>query len=148
LAQQVDANDLAEHLIADSLENVVSAFDGFGCEIVRVHASKSSDPARAANLSFQNLAGVKTNLHTLFGFDLAGGITADEWGLAVRCFNKRHLLAHKMGVIDQKYIDATNDPAAIVGRRIVITADEVRGLIDAVRKLGEALARRLSGEVN
>jgi hypothetical protein len=51
------------------------------------------------------------------------------------------------GVIDQKYIDATNDPAAIVGRRIVITADKVRGLIDAVRMLGETLARRLSVEV-
>ena len=148
LAQQVDANDLAEHLIADSLENVVSAFDGFGREVVRVHAPKSNDPARAANLSFQNLAGVKANLQALFGFDLPGGITSDEWKLAVRCFSKRHLLAHKMGVIDQKYIDATNDPAAIVGRRIVITADEVRGLIDAVRKLGETLARRLSGEVN
>lgn len=144
LAQQVDANDLAEHLIADSLENVVSAFDGFGREITRVNASKAIDPARAANLSFQNLAGVKTNLQAIFGFDLAGGIAADEWQLAVRCFNKRHLLAHKMGVIDQKYIDATNDPSAVVGRRIVIEADEVRRLVGVIRALGDHLSKGVS----
>src|SRR5262245_9954573 len=38
LANQVDA-DLSAHLIADALENGVSAFDGFGRETCRVHAS-------------------------------------------------------------------------------------------------------------
>lgn len=144
LAQEVEANDLAEHLIADSLENVVSAFDGFGREITRVNAQKADDPARAAKLSFQNLAGVRTNLQALFGFDLAGDVSPDAWQLAVRCFNKRHLLAHKMGVVDQKYIDATNDPSAVVGHRTTITADEVRRLVDVVRTLGDHLSEGVS----
>ena len=146
LALQVDSGDLAEHLIADSLENVVSAFDGFGRETARVNAHRASDAARAMNLSFQNLAGVRTNLQTLFGFDIAAALETDEWQLAIRCFNKRHLLAHRMGVIDQKYIDATVDPAAVIGRRVAITSDDVRNLVEVVRRLGEHLARKAAGK--
>ena len=139
LAQQIKEDDLAERLIADSLESAVSAFDGFGREITQVHSAKATAPARVADLSFQNLGGVRKNLQALFGFDLALGIDADEWQLAVRCFNKRHLLAHKMGVIDQKYIDAANDASAMVGRRINIDADEVRSLVEVIRRLGDHL---------
>jgi hypothetical protein len=146
LAQQVDSPDLAEHLIADALENVVSAFDGFGREITRVNAQRASDVARAANMSFQNPRSIQNHLQALFGFDLASGVTPDEWQLAVRCFGKRHLLAHKMGVADQKYLDATNDSATAVGRRIIIREDEVRNLIVIVKKLGETLTQQLMTE--
>jgi len=144
LASKVDSTDLSEHLIADSLENVVSAFDGFGREITRVSASKATDASRAANLSFQNLAGTQTNLQALFGFDIAAALDNDEWELAIRCFNKRHLLAHKMGIIDKRYVDATNDPTAVVGRRIVIAPEEVRDLVGVVQRLGEHLAQEMS----
>ena len=144
LAQQVDTEDLKAHLIDDSLENVVSAFDGFGRELVRVHANKVSEPEKARSLSFQNLAGVRTALQTLFGFDLAAAVEPSEWDAAIRSFNKRHLLAHKMGVVDQRYLDATGDNTTTVGRRIAITADEVRLLVDVAMKLGDHLVREVS----
>jgi hypothetical protein len=66
LAAQVQS-DLAEHLIADALENAVSSFDGFGREACRVNAAKATDPAKAEKMSFQNPSGARTNVHQLFG---------------------------------------------------------------------------------
>jgi len=142
LAKQTDDRDWSEHLIADALENVVSAFDGFGREICRIHADKSANPDQAGRLSFQNLGGARDNVQRLFALDLQSGLNAAEW--ENRGFQKRHLLAHKMGVIDQKYIDATNDPTAVVGRRIAIDAGEVRNLVALTRQMGSALSNGLS----
>jgi len=93
LADQVEA-DMKSHLIADALENGVSAFDGFGREACRVHASKATDSAKAEKISFQNLSGAQKNVKHLFGFELASGLNASDWATTCRSFKKRNLLAH------------------------------------------------------
>lgn len=143
LAKQVE-RDLAEHLIADALENAVSAFDGFGRETCRIHAAKSSNPSRAENISFQNIARAEKYLHDLFGIDLSTCVDLKEWDFAWRCFQKRHLLAHKMGVVDEEYVETTKDPAAVVGRKVSITSEEVVGLIRVLKVLGFHLVNQLS----
>jgi len=142
LVGQVDAA-LADHLTGNALEDAVSSFDGFGRETCRVRAASSTSPARAENLSFQNLAGARQRLQDLFGIDLAAGLTSDEWNFACRCFQKRHLLAHSMGVVDEAYLRATADPEAIVGRKVVIRPEEVTALVALLRKLGSGLLARL-----
>lgn len=144
LSNNVDNSELSVHLIADALENVVSAFDGFGREICRVNASMALNKEQAENLSFQNLTKANKHLERLFRIDIKKMCNAVEWELAVRCFNKRHLLAHKMGVVDQTYIDATQDHAAVVGHKISITPEEVRDLIKIIQRMGSALAFELS----
>ncbi len=133
LARTVDA-DLAEHLIGDALENVVSAFDGFGREIC---AQKSAD------IRFQNLSGARRRVRDRFGFDFADGLDADSWVATCRIFEKRHLLAHKMGVIDADYVQKANDPGAIVGRRIRVTQEEVSLAIALVETIGQRLFKGL-----
>jgi hypothetical protein len=132
--------DLAQHLIGDALENAVSAFDGFGRETCRVSAGASAAPAsKPKKLSFQNLSGARTNVQENFGFDLASGLAPEEWALACQCFQKRHLLAHKLGVVDDDYVKATNDPEAVVGRKVRITPEQVKELIAVLHKIGAAL---------
>ncbi len=138
LAASVES-DLSAYLVNDALENLVSAFDGFGREICRVHAGQISDPAAVKNLSFQNLLHARSRVQSLFNVDLGGPLTAAEWNDACRSFQKRHLVSHKMGVVDQKYLDATNDPSATLGRKIVISSDEVRSTAATLRKLADHL---------
>ncbi len=135
--------DLAEHLTGDALENVVSAFDGFGREICRVAAPKAANPPDAQDVRFQNLGGARTRVQKLFGFDLMTCVSGQDWEFACRCFQKRHLLAHKMGVIDDDYVRATEDSAAVIGRKIQIRTEEVKRLVDVVRQLGGKLAAQL-----
>jgi hypothetical protein len=122
--------ELADYLIGDALENVVSAFDGFGREVCS---------QKAADIRFQNIAGARRRVKETFGFDFADGLDTDDWEAACRAFQKRHLLAHKMGVIDEEYIGNSNDPAAAVGHRIRITQEEVALAIRLVEALGTRL---------
>jgi hypothetical protein len=137
--------DFADYLVADALENAVSAFDGFGRETCGVHAASASDPGKAQNISFQNLKGADRRLQNLFGFNLAAGLASDDREFVCRCFQKRHLFVHKAGVVDQAYLNATGDPNAVLGRKIPIAADDVTCLIRHLRQLGSFLVTELSG---
>lgn len=143
LAATVDG-ELSAQLIADALENGVSAFDGFGREACRVHANKATNSSKAEAVSFQNLGGAQKKVQSLFGFDLSAGLVADEWLSLSRCFQKRHLLAHSMGIVDEEYLLKTNDPQARVGRKIIIQTDEVVSMLNLTRKLGSFLSGSLN----
>jgi hypothetical protein len=130
LLAEAAEKELAEHLVGDALENVVSAFDGFGREICL---------QKAADIRFQNIAAARRKVQETFGFDFADGLGTDDWEYACRVFQKRHLLAHKMGVIDEEYVQKTNDPKAVTGRKIQVSRADVTSAIDIV----EALGRRL-----
>jgi hypothetical protein len=134
---------LADRLIENALEDCVSAFDGFGRELCRIHAKKAHDPTRVEKLSFQDLEGARTNVLDLFGTDLAAKLAPDEWRTAVMGFQKRHLVAHKMGVVDQKYITKTGDTQSVAGRKLVIGADEVREFARILSTLAQRLSNSL-----
>ena len=50
-------------------------------------------------------------------------------------------MAHKMGVVDQVYIAKTGDTRYAVGRKVDISASEVRDLARVVRTLAERMAK-------
>jgi hypothetical protein len=137
--------ELRDKSVADTLGNAVAGFDGFGREICRVNASTAAEPNEAEKVSFQNLARAQKRVQKLFGFDLAAGVTPDEWRHASRSFQKRHLFAHCMGVVDPEYLEATADPEAVLGRKVPLRADEVEALISILAKLGRFVTDHLVG---
>jgi len=139
LSNEVNDTALRQHLIEDALENCVSAFDGFGRECCRIRAHGAKDPEKAENVSFQNLPAVAKRLRALFDVDLESVLGAPEWRVAHVGFMRRHLLAHKAGVVDQKYLDETGESQPSIGRRLVVEPSEVQALADVVGKLGRAL---------
>jgi len=137
--------ELLNRMVENALEDCVSAFDGFGREICRLHAEKSAEPAKVAKVSFQNLDGAKHNLYALFNVNLSSRVTDEEWKAAVRGFQKRHLLSHTMGVIDEEYVRKSGDVQAATGRKIKVDAEEVRELVRIVRKLAHEVSTALRG---
>lgn len=142
LASDVDPA-LGKQLVDDALENGVSAFDGFGREMCRVHKDKSSDPTKAEHVSFQNLARVQQRVLNLFRIDIADALDAPDWEFISRCFQKRHLLAHRMGVVDDAYIQSTNDRNEVVGRKVSILSNDVRDMLKHLTTLGVFLSTEL-----
>ena len=134
---------LAEKLIENALEDCVSAFDGFGRELCRVHANKARTPAKAEKMNFQNLEGARKGFLDLFGIDLSTMVEPEEWRAAAMAFQKRHLIAHKLSVVDQDYVTKTSDTRAVVGRKIVIEAGEVKGLAGIINTLAPRMAAKL-----
>ena len=94
-------------------------------------------------MNFQNLAAARRGFLDLFGIDLSTALDPEEWRAAVVAFQKRHLIAHKLGVVDQHYIDKTGDSRAIVGRKVIVDADEVRRLARTISTLAPRTAARL-----
>jgi hypothetical protein len=131
--------ELSEPLLADALAGVVSAFDGFGRQLCSEGETKPS---------FQNLDGGRKRVQQAYNFDMADCLNGDEWLSACRSFQKRHLLAHKMGVVDEEYVLKTSDPAAVVGRKIMLATDEVATLIETVEKMGKRLYEGITGKAD
>ena len=127
---------LTEALIGNALTSVVAALDGFGREVSRTYGPKLVSPEKAQSIRFQNLVKAQTRVKDLFGFDIASSTPSADWRTAIRWFQKRHLLEHKSGVVDEEYLDKANDYSARLGRKISLTAHEVEELINIVRNLG------------
>lgn len=94
--------DLSDHLIKEALSTIVAAVDGFGREICSQNG--------VADIRFQNLLSARKKVQQTFGFDFADPLRSEEWEQVYRVFQKRHLLAHKMGVIDAEYIQKHSCP--------------------------------------
>jgi hypothetical protein len=138
--------ELVEQLINDALENQVAAFDGFGREACRVQAAKATDPSKVEGLSFQNLTKARERVRKLFRVDLAAAVSPAEWDTVCRSFQKRHLFAHRMGVVDAAYLAATHDPRAVLGRKLKVERGEVESLGQSLRTLGTHLVDALSAK--
>jgi uncharacterized Zn finger protein (UPF0148 family) len=70
--------------------------------------------------------------------------TAELQRLGVH-FQRRHLLAHSLGLVDEKYVRKTGDPVWRVGQRLVISPADVRDCVALIRKLTLGLRARLTG---
>ncbi|MDI1347505.1 MAG: hypothetical protein PSV22_25960 [Pseudolabrys sp.] len=137
---------LASALIENAIEDCVSAFDGFGRETCRVFASKAANPESAAEIRFQNIVAARDRVRMQFGVDFAAVADPSDWAHVLRAFQKRHLLAHKMGVVDEDYLSATGDSPALLGRKISLSAPEVRELVSRLQVLGAELFRSLEAK--
>ena len=140
LARKVDS-EISERLIENALEDCVSSFDGFGRELCRVNADKALDPKLVSRFSFQNLSNARDRVLEQFRFDLAGSVSQETWREAATLFQKRHLVTHKMGVVDQGYVSRSGDSGAVIGRKIVVTPDEVRSLADSIGDIARGFSR-------
>jgi hypothetical protein len=142
LAATADA-DVARHLLENALEDCVSAFDGWGRAVCTTFASKAVDPVKAAKVSFQNVGRARDALKGQFSFDADVVLGSATVAGLHRAFQKRHLLAHCMGVVDADYLRQTGDPTTQVGRRVTVLASEVEETAAGVRTWAEALTTHL-----
>ena len=133
--------ELKQHIIEDALENSVSAFDGFGREFMRILRSRRG--LSDGSDSFQNIARARERLVNEYAVDVAMTLSAEEWGSCTRSFQKRHVLAHSMGVVDAAYVSATDDSSAVVGHKIKIGKSEVAQLVATLRKLARSMVEQL-----
>jgi len=143
---ETQESQVAQHLIENALEDCVSAFDGFGRETCRVFASKAVKPENAAEIRFQNIVGARDRVMEQFGIDFAATASPTDLAHVHRAFQKRHLLAHKMGVVDEGYVSATGDSPSLLGRKASIAAPEVRELVAKLQSLGGELFRLLEAK--
>ena len=133
LAQNSNSEVKAK-LIENALEDVISAFDGFGRELC-------SDISK---MSFQNISAAKDKILREQGIDISEGVEPEAWRFICEQFQKRHLLAHKMGVIDEEFLAKTGCPSSLLGRKVSISDLDVKNLIQALKYVAESLVNAVA----
>ena len=66
-------------------------------------------------------------------------LTNDEIDLMKLYFQQRHVLEHNDGIVDQEYLDKTNDTTYKLSQRLVIKVKDVILLSDIINKLCNGL---------
>jgi len=137
---------ISQQMIENALEDCVSAFDGFGRETCRVFVQKAADPSKASEIRFQNINAATEKVLREFGVTISDAVNAADWDNIQRAFQKRHLLAHKMGVVDEAYQKATDALTSSIGKRITITKNEIHKLLEGLRTIGIVLYQKLEAK--
>lgn len=137
LTMQTNDAALKRHAVENALEDGVAAFDAFGRELMIAFQNVATHPTKTTKATFQNLDVADDTVDLCFGFRLSGLVSNSDWVLLKRGFQKRHLLAHRLGVVDEKYRLATGDTSVKVGRRVQVTENEVGQLLKTIGSLGE-----------
>lgn len=134
--------DLRNHLVENALEDCVSAFDGFGRSLVAAHSKNNGN--QNVDIRFQNLEAGLKKVETLLSISLSSVLSHPSFSRVTLSFQKRHLISHKMGVIDNDYIAKSGDQGAILGRKIHISTDEVRSLASDLLSFADVLSSLFS----
>lgn len=134
LSENAD-EDVRVKMIENALEDLVSTFDGFGRETCKVTSAKAAEPKKAKNISFQNIQKARQRVLDLFHSDFTQGLNSDEWEVVVRSFSKRHVFAHKLGVIDESYVEVTDSPGSLIGKKVTLDISEIKKTSELLGKI-------------
>lgn len=73
------------------------------------------------------------------GMGYESWVSAQELSSLKVLYQKRHLLAHNDGIVDQRYVEKSGDPIYKIGQRLVVSKGDIESLLSLLEKLGRGL---------
>lgn len=128
------AETMSRNLLESTIGDIVSAFQKFAsCKYDELsnRTSRVNDfqiVAKGSNL-FEQISGK--------GYD--AWLSSSELDFLNMMFQRRHLLEHNNGIVDQRYLDKSNDTSYVLGQRIIVKVTDAYSLLKVIRKLGDEL---------
>lgn len=122
-------------LVETCLQDGVTAFQKYA---ERVYEATSPTTPAPFNV-FQRLQDGSKLWKDATGVAYEDLLTAAQLEQLNLLFQKRHLLAHSEGIVDDKYITNSCDKRYQPGQRITVTPQEVDTLVDCLSSLGDGL---------
>lgn len=123
---------ICRSLIESGLSDGVVAFQRVCEELYKKH------PNAQANIPFNVFQRLKEGSElwkNLIGKGYDDFISPAEMDRLNILFQRRHLLLHTEGIIDQKYLDKSGDTSYQVGQRIVVKEKDVLDLVSLIKKI-------------
>lgn len=119
-----EAETTCRSLIETGLNEGVVAFQRF-CEVTYTKALPNQ---KVKFNAFQNLDTGSDYWKAHFGEGYTDWLTTSDFKKLTLLFQRRHLLSHTEGIVDQKYLDRSGDTTYKVGQRLVIKESDVNEL--------------------
>ena len=127
---------MTRSMLENSISEMVSAFQKFASQKYEELTGKRS----RANY-FQIVSKGNDLYKSGVGFSYTDVITDYELKFLNIMFQKRHLIEHNAGIVDQKYIDHSGDTSCSVGQRLVIQTQEAYKLLEIINYLGSEISQ-------
>lgn len=126
-----EATMTCNSLIETSITDLIVAIQRL-CECVY---QKLPNPVSLKKNIFQRLDDGSKLWKDIKGQGYEDWLSPDEYFLLKKCFQQRHLLQHKDGIIDQDYIEKSNDKIHKEGQRLIVKDLDVLKYVEIMKKL-------------
>jgi uncharacterized Zn-finger protein len=131
IRREIAASTNPTRALRHAYADLVSTFEIF-CR--KEAAARSLGTAR-----FQNVPATRKFFLDSLGIDIWSPLRVDV-GLAVRRgFQKRHVLEHNGGIIDQRYIAEIPEDASLIGQEVSLELSELELAADGLRRMLETI---------
>lgn len=124
------ATIMIQNLVDTSLKDIISAYQKFAMESFNKGCLKKVRPN-----DFQIVDKGSSLFKKYYGVGYDEWLTGDEINFVAVMFQRRHIMEHNNGVVDEKYLQNSNDTAYRVGQRIVCKKEHVLMLLEIIKKL-------------
>ena len=139
-------------ILTQTLKSIIDSFESYFKDLEIYGQKMGYLPRINKKIVIQNLSVSKDNIIKYYNIDISIPFSDDEWTRAERMFMRRHLYTHKEGVVDENYLERTNDTSAELGHVMPISKSDIDYLIEFLRKLAQYLSKMIlsndSGEKN
>lgn len=132
-----NANDMCRSMLESSIGDIVSAFQKFAKENLVSHSQKDTSKIVVNDFQIVEKGSVLYKKH--FGKAYEDFLNPSELNLMNLLFQKRHILEHNEGLVDEKYLQKSKDKTYSIGQRIVIKEDDTKELLKIIKKLTKSL---------
>lgn len=133
-----EAETTCRSLIETSLSECVVAFQRF-CEVTFL---KKSPTTKLKFNVFQNLELGGQYWKDLLNESYSNWLEENDFKELNELFQKRHLLSHTEGIVDQKYLDKSGDRSYKVGQRVVVKEGDVLTIIKLIKRIVYTLRQK------
>lgn len=111
--------DSVRYTLEDSLGRLIGAFQHYAESLFNQRPTASSMKQRK-NV-FQNLSESSALWKTLTGKSYEDLLPKSEFAELEQLFQKRHLIAHRNGIVDQEYLAKSGDTSYSIAQRLVVS---------------------------
>ena len=133
------AEDTVRQLLENSMVKLISSFQRYA-EASFLNLPNSSAFAIRMNL-FQSMAESDDLWRKATSTGYSDILSSAEFHELSIYFQRRHLLAHRDGIVDQVYINRTGDCSLKAGQRLRIKGNDVLSLVRLLRKLADGIEK-------
>lgn len=136
-----EMGELAYRLLGNAHEDVLTAFEAT-LKTIYLHGMAQRDPGsptfKPVKNDFQNIANATKRFADL-GFDPFDVLSDDERGVLGLNIQKRHIIGHNLGVVDEKFAAHAED--AKIGETVHLVGEDIRQFA----RIGQKVVDRLDG---
>jgi hypothetical protein len=128
--------DEKAHVLRTALVDCVISFGTYYKYLMNFCYKKTFISGDMKNISTENLDKLRKRMNSDSNISI---FTNEEWIKAGSLFQKRNILVHKGGIVDESYMELARDPKAVLNHALPITKAEIISLIIFIKKLSQYL---------